>query len=346
MALIGWKPLVANFAMPSARIRCSNIIRNFPAGPIRVEVFREQDFATRYDAVIFSKNYSEESIAQAEALKKNGKKVIFDLFDNRIFSPDDSDESRALNDRLSRMIALSDHLTTSTPFLKELLSTHAPDRTITNIEDAVEQSVTIDEDGLGKRLRAYLHLLLYRAKLQAEGDKTRLVWFGTSGDKRLKTGMADLLKLKDVLHDARFKDRVVLSLCSNGKKTFDEYFADWTIPLVFINWNAATFYDVLQANHVALIPVTPNPLTYYKTNNRVITALYNNLAVIADEIPSYKEFEHCITLNDWEAGLTRFVGNEASRKSAVAEGRRIIERKYLPAQIAAKWEAFLSGAVK
>lgn len=344
MVLVGWKPLDYNFSMPSARIRCSNIIRYFSHPNIKLEIY-DPARLDQYDAVIFSKSYSEESLAEAESLKKRNKTVIFDLFDNRFFEPDNSPESAALSDRLRRMIALSDHITTSTTYLKKLLSDNIPGREITNIEDALEEDVYIADLSLSKRIRAWINYALYRLETLSTGSKTRLIWFGTSGDVRLKTGMADMFKLKDILESPAFKDKVTLTICSNGRKMYEDHIAPWNIPTHFVTWSGATFYRVLKANDVALIPITPNPLTEFKTNNRVITALYNDLAVIADAIPSYREFAPHIALDDWEAGLARFVGNKEERARAIAEGKRIISAKYMPHIIADKWAEFL-GSIK
>lgn len=345
MLLVGWKPLDYNFAMPSARIRCLNIIHHFNSHHINLELFDENKQITHYDAVIFSKNYSEESLIQAEQLKQNGKKVILDLFDNRFFEPDDSETSKAATARLHRMLDLADHITTSTTYLKALISSYVPNRDIVNIEDALEEQIADVHESLKKHLRSKLNYIIYRIKLSFYSKgKTHLIWFGTSGDVRLKTGMADLFKLQEMLEQPQFKDRFILTVCSNGRKIFADHIKPWKIPTLFITWNASTFYNVLQSNHIALIPITLNPLTKYKTNNRVITALYNNLAVIADGIPSYKEFADCIVLDDWHKGFEQLSQNN-NRNECVAKGKDIIKNKYMPQIIAKRWADFLEDAL-
>lgn len=348
MHVIGWKPVVNNFSIPSARIRCLNIIRNFQSDTVALEVFNECHFADRYDAVIFSKNYSEESLQEAQALKQKGKKVVFDIFDNRFFDPDGSAERKDAERRLKEMFRLADYITTSTDFLKATLSPYVPGREITVIEEALEDTLHTSQESQANLAAAYLRLAFYKVRLALSGARTRLIWFGTSGDSSIikSGGMSDILKLKPLLSSAEFRGKVTLTVCSNGEKSYRELFSDWPIPTLFVKWHPATFYRVLKCSHVALIPVTPNPLTICKSNNRVVTALYNGLAVIADEIPSYAEFGDCIALNDWEGGLRRFVGNEAARRECVEKGRAIIARKYTPRIIADKWRDYLTAVLR
>ena len=340
---VGWKPVVNNFNVPSARIRCLNIINHFHSDRIVLELFNPDNFTDRYDAVIFSKTYTDESIAQAEALKQKGKIVILDMFDNRFFDSDGYGGTAHTEAQLRKMCALADYITTSTNFLKDALLAHMPGRQITPIEDALEETLYTEDYTITERLTAYAAWLRYRLQLQHTAvQKTRLIWFGTSGNERHGTGMADLLKIRGLLEKPAFKDHVILTICSKGKRIYRELFSDWNIPTLYITWHAATFYRVLRLNHIALIPVTVNPLTLYKTNNRVITALHNNLAVIADGIPSYQEFSECIALDNWEEGLRRYIKDPAYRQQCIDKGKIIIQTRYTPEHIADRWRSYLT----
>jgi glycosyltransferase involved in cell wall biosynthesis len=98
----------------------------------------------------------------------------------------------------------------------------------------------------------------------------------------------------------------------------------------------------LSAHDIAVIPVTENAFTRCKSNNRVATALSAGLAVVADSIPSYREFGQICRLDDWP-GLLEYVKDPDLRRRQAAEGRQYVMQKYSLPRIADDWERLFSA---
>lgn len=332
-----------NLDSASVRIRCLNVIQHFRSPLVSLELFHRRDLQL-YDAVIFSKLYSEECINEAQSLKARGKKVIFDICDNHFYSDTTSDERTQKLCRLKEMISLADYVTVSSEALKLALLTQCNASNITVIADALEDNV-IGSATFIELAKASLSRLFYEYNIRSKyHGRTRLIWFGANGNSRSAGGgIATLGKLKDILHSHDLRDRIVLTICTRGRNDFSQVFHGWDVPVIFIRWSRVTFYQILQFNDIAVLPININPFTLCKTNNRVITALHNNLAVIADEIPSYTEFKDAIILNDWDAGLRQLIAKPALRATMVERGKDIIASKYTIASVVETWRTFLES---
>ena len=89
-----------------------------------------------------------------------------------------------------------------------------------------------------------------------------------------------------------------------------------------------------------LSPITLNPFTECKTNNRLIQALIHGVDVIADNIPSYNEFSDYCFLNNWNMGLKEVKIAKLDNKDKLARissAQNIIENKYHINTMVKKW---------
>ena len=137
---------------------------------------------------------------------------------------------------------------------------------------------------------------------------------------------------------------VSLTVLSNSPDRFREVSAGWRVPVRYLPWRPTTFDAGLALHDVAVLPVSRNPFTECKSSNRVLTALWAGLAVVADGIPSYRDFADCVVLDDWELGLGRYASAEA-RRADVALGRARIEAEWRQPAITARWRSLLVSVV-
>jgi hypothetical protein len=344
--VIGWKPKSSNPMVASARIRCMNPLRELRRRGFPVELFRPEH-ASSYQAVVYSKLYDADSYDEAVRLQARGVKVVVDLCDNHFYNPGDVPALTQAGVDLRRMLRLADQLVASTPEVATIMAAEAgADRPITVIGDAVEERVLgVKEPTLIRWIgqRKLRNLLARLEHGRATGVEASLVWFGIHGGPHHEHGMADLQRIRPVLEAIHRRHQLQLTVISNSRSKFARLIAPWPLPTHYLEWSPTTFLDALRAHDIALIPVTQNPFTRCKSNNRLATALSVGLAVVADSIPSYREFGDVSRLDDWDHGLLEYVSNPDLRRRHAAKGRQYVLRKYSLERMADDWQRLFSS---
>jgi glycosyltransferase involved in cell wall biosynthesis len=344
--LIGWKPKSSDPRVASVRIRCMNPLRELRRRGFPVELFRSER-ASSYQAVVYSKLYDAASYDEAVRLRAQGVRVVVDLCDNHFYNPAGVPALTQAGVELRRMLRLADQLVASTPEVAAVMAAEAgADRQITVIGDAVEERIIgVEEPALARWIRQRrLRSLLARLEHgRASGVEASLVWFGIHGGPHHDHGMADLQRVRPMLETLHRRHKLQLTVISNSRSKFARLIAPWSLPTHYLEWSPATFLDALQAHDIALIPVTQNPFTWCKSNNRLATALSVGLAVVADSIPSYREFGEVSRLDDWDRGLIEYVRNPDLRRRHAAEGRQYVLRKYSLERMADEWQRLFSS---
>lgn len=332
---VGWKPQNDEPRVASTRIRCLNPLRELQRQGYPVELYSDSH-ADDYDVVIFLKAYSESDVRLATELKQEGKIVVFDLCDNHFLMND----KRVA--RLKRMFGLADYWVTSTPVLADIIRENIPGehKPVHVVEDAVEESLIAPAYNISGKLKASWHLAQLTRFLNSQGNASRvhLVWFGNHQGSHRDSGLVHVQKLKPLLEEIDRRYGLTLTVISNSRETFEKIFSGWSIPLFYLDWSPYTFFQAMRRHAITVIPIEVNEFTKVKTNNRVVLSLHLGLAVVADSINSYREFAHCISLDDWESGLLRYITQPEKITEHVSEGRRIIAECYSLPVIAATWQ--------
>jgi hypothetical protein len=346
--VIGWKPKSLDPMVASARIRCMNPLGELQRRGFPVELFRPEH-ASSYHAVVYSKLYDAASYAEAQRLRSEGIKVVVDLCDNHFYNPGGSAELARAGSELRRMLRLADHLVASTAELAAVMAREAGGNPpVTVIGDAVEESIPgVEQPSLLRWVhRARLRRLLGRVQRGREaGAEASLVWFGIHGGPHHEHGMADLQRIRPVVEAIHQQHKLQLTVISNSRSKFASLIAPWSVPTHYLEWNPLTFLDALRAHDVAVIPVTHNPFTICKSNNRVVTALAAGLAVVADSIPSYREFAEISRLDNWDPGLLEYVKDRDLRRRHAADGRRYVLQQYSLSRMADEWERLFNSVL-
>lgn len=326
----------------SARLRCRLVVQQLQRSGVAARVYRPGDAAPR--TLVLSKRYDPASLAHALALRQaHGTRLVLDLCDNHFHY------ERAVEPYVQRALDLAaavrqvDRVVAASQALAEVVAQQVRDAPpIEMIGDLVEPRLQPPRRWRERVKGRWQWLRLRRALGRAAAAPgRRLVWFGNHGSPNVEGGMSDLESLQQALHSHHRERPLSLSVISNSRERFDALIRGWGYPCLYLPWSAASFDDALALHDIALIPVRANPFTLCKTANRVATASAHGLAVAADAIPAYEEFRDCIVLNDWTAGLARLMDRSDERAAAVARARALLDARYAPAVIGARWQAVL-----
>lgn len=339
---IAWKPRNSDPRVASTRIRCLNPLAELQSQGYPVELF-DRRHAGEYAAVVYSKLYDDATYEEAMRLQKRGARIVLDLCDNHFYNPNGLASLSKAAAQLKRMMKLADELVASTAAMSAVMRAElSTSRDITIIEDAVETEIRGVRSSYWERWWELKQL----AKLQrrvAEGSRrgrTPLVWFGIHGGPNAQHGMLDLLRLRSLLETLNNSYPVSLTVISNSKRKYVRAIKPWSVPTYYLNWHADTLYPALRSHEIAVIPITANPFTRCKSNNRLALSLYAGLAVVADSIPSYQDFAVVCRLDDWQSGLQSYLSDPDLRRHHVQRGQAIIERDWSMARLAEKWREF------
>jgi hypothetical protein len=297
--------------------------------------------------VVYSKLYDDVSYREASGLQSSGVRIIVDLCDNHFYNPGGNPALQRAGDDLRRMLAMADRIVVSTPELADVVRNEVGgDRPLSVIGDAVEDSIEGVKQSPFRtwyERRKLRRLLSWLEQGRRTGIEASLVWFGIHGGPHHEHGMGDLRRVQPLLESLHREHPLQLTVISNSRPKFDRIFEDWSLPVHYLEWNPTTFLAALRAHQIALIPVSSNPFTRCKSNNRLVTALAAGLAVVADSIPSYRPFEGVSRLDQWQRGLMQYVTDQEVRRSEVRAGQELVRRECSLSRIADAWqELFLS----
>lgn len=306
-ALVRFWPHTNDANVASYRLRCRLIVEGLQ-GQLDVGIYQE-DMA-KVDVLVLSKRYDAQSIAHAKKLQAvYGTMVVLDICDNYFFYDEANADSLEKAKQLKSAIASVDILIASSAFLAAQIKTHCGDHIrISVIGDLVEAPSFPSFPSIAERLRSWyfiLSLILLRCRLKVLGNAKcfRLVWFGVHAGSYRDSGMRDLLKVKDVIEKLAKRYPVSLTVVSNSRAKYGEVMSQWSVPTFYVPWNIYLFSSTLMLHGLSIIPITKNNFSMAKTSNRVGTSLIHDLGVVADEIPSYREYEDHVYLNNWEGNL-------------------------------------------
>ena len=158
--------------------------------------------------------------------------------------------------------------------------------------------------------------------------------------------MHDLMRIAPQLESLSSHLPLSLSIISNHAGKFRRLRKQMNFTCHYLPWNASNFSRAMRLHDVALIPVSLNPFTACKTNNRIATALVHGVAVVADPVPSYLEFSDSAILGDWEGGLQRLCTDSEWRQQRVRVGRERLENRWALRTISAQWLTLLRGVAE
>lgn len=339
-----WVPFTKKSRVASVRLRCLYPVEWLRGRGHRVEVNADVGCAD-VDVTVFSKRYDSAAQRAARRLKLAGVSVLLDICDNHFYSVSDDSGSRRRCDDLKRMIECCSGVVTASETLNAVVREAIEgERPLTVIPDPVEDLVRLKHTApVSDRLR-WLEWRRFQAEVAAlrNSGAVGLVWFGNHGvDYSKAGGLQDLGKLRGLLESRARMHPIYLSVISNNAERFRQIVSGWNLPTHYLSWTARYFGEALRLHDIALIPIERNPFTLCKTANRLALALSQQLAVVADAIPSYEPFRDVVVLDDWPEGLDRYLGDAADRRRTALNGRERVLNHLSIQRIGAAWEEVL-----
>jgi hypothetical protein len=273
--------------------------------------------------------------------RSSGTRILIDICDNHFYYTDDpTGRFQARASELRKAIAQADLVITASEALADVVGTECPgSRPAFVIPDAVEQPFCPSWVRHVLNPRPWLRLRhLQQCLNQMDIPQTRrLLWFGNHGSMGVEGGMTDLARMREFMETAARIAPLSLTVLSNNAVKYAELTRTWSIPKFYLDWNLTTFSRAAQLHSTALIPITKNPFTVCKTNNRISTAILHNLNVIGTTIPSYAEFSECAMLDDWQTGFGTYLDDAERRLDHLQRGQAIIHEHYTIEKICHRW---------
>jgi hypothetical protein len=336
--MLGWKPKFQDAKVASVRFRCLNPMMELQKRGFPVELFDEDRF-TQYSGVIFSKLYDDQNYGLARRLKERGKAVIFDICDNHFYNPYQLEKFKRVREQLLKMLHIADSIVASTPALAEVLVKEADLRS-----DPVVIGDAVEEDAVtGARNRWWFRFPV-RRWIRRNGT-VNILWFGIHGGENAPYGMLDILNQKDLLIELSRTYPLQLVVVSDSREKFKEYIEPLPLRTLYIEWGSVSFKEILSESDISIIPISRNPFTLCKTNNRLATVLFAGVPTVADEIPSYRDLAQYCVLNDWERGLRLYLDNNPVGREQAKSARPYILEHYTINHIGHVWAKYLSAFV-
>lgn len=330
-ASIGWLPSSNHWKIASARLRCFLPCKYLKEAGAPVEIFNDKHI-DQYKVVVFQKRYEPASLELAKQLRSKKVKVVFDLCDNHFYNPAHLPELTERAKRLQNMIEQADVVSVSTPEIEKLISGK---RTVV-IDDAIDE---MKEKPWAKLYTKLIH------SFPRQNEVYRIVWYGNTGTQPVPVGLVDLVKVMPSLEALHQETPLSLSVISNSKSLFNQSIGKTCFPVKYYEWKAATFPYLFKQHDVCIIPVTINPFTLCKTNNRPLLSLLLGIPVVADRIPSYEEFEEFVLFADWKRNLQAYASNLDLRRQHVRLATSYIQGKYTKQRVISQWTSLFQTLI-
>lgn len=298
--MIAWKHRDPNPKIASFRYRVLNPHLALIKAGCNSELFNPTHIHL-YTTVIFSKAYGKDDILLARKLQSRGIKVIFDICDNHFYNPNSLAEYSELRARLLEMIGIADLVTFSTDALAKEIKQYCS-KNIQVIPDLIFNSSS--NSSIPFQSLAKIYYKLRRPEIK------KLVWYGIHGSPNSDSGMNDLLRVKSSLEELSRRKNIELTVVSNSFEKFQQLSNKISIAMCYKEWSEPTVIKELMSCSAVIVPITPSPFTWCKSNNRILLPLSLGVNVIADSIPSYESFHDYCYLDSWEFGLTSAVNGK------------------------------------
>jgi hypothetical protein len=323
--LVGWKPKSNSKEVASVRFRCLSPMAELQRTGFDVELYSEEAAAAgRYAAVIFSKLYSPAEQKLAAGLKARGVKTILDLSDNHYYNPFNLPEYATAASNMRTMCELVDRVICCSAHLGQIVAQEAKlSRAPLVVGDAVE-SMT-------------LPLKAPSPFADRGGDPFRILWFGSHGSPNAPAGMEDILRIRKQLVAAHEKVKCEFIVLSNNAEKYRALAPQIGIPSTYVEWSDDALMTTMARTQLVVVPVSVNPFTKCKSNNRAATALWHGLPVIADRIPAYEELRSFMFLDDWDVGFAHALAGSREIQMRTAAGSVYVRQNFNISVIAVEW---------
>lgn len=294
---------------------------------------------------------ADELLKFARLLKGVNAKIVVDNCDNQFSAYSDLPGWRAALERFRQLGAIADVMVCCSTALAQALKAQISGAArYCVVDDPIEEKITYPEESKFKRLispaenLARVKLLILACKirlLKINERRNSLVWYGSHGNQFSPGGMLDILSLRGVLERVNSIYPISLTIISNHRNKFQDNFAGWGFPVLYLEWDRANFLQALPLHDISILPVEENPFTQCKSSNRLTLSIHHGIIPVASAVPSYLQFSDVVRLGNWEENLLELLGDRDGRQSELAKAQEVIHRSHCLATISDEWQRIL-----
>ena len=277
-------PNDGSLGQAGVRIRYQRLAEPLDAAGHSLEIKIIDDIRTAADLVhdiyILSKCQDARSIIFAREVRRGGKLLGVDLFDD-YFSQ--SADSRFTPQRswLRGVSTWCDFGLCSTSRMKRIAAEFMADLPIHILNDPFDR---IEPERIGRVAERNLERSINRRSLQ-------VAWFGNGDNPHFSVGLKDVHAFGHALHElGRTGMEIRLSLLTNrralgagGLESLNRLAVKWTAQ----EWSLAAEEELLSESLVAFIPTNAQPFSIAKSLNRAVSALTAGTQVLSVGFPLY-----------------------------------------------------------
>lgn len=245
-----------------------------------LEAFTSADLEA-CDVCIFSKTYSVEAIAMAEALREKGKVVGIDLFDD-LFSQITDARLHRFRIWLRTIAQSCQFALCSTQVMQDLLHRYAPSLPVHVVPDPFPE---IDPSNLASTLATKLDKATRERRIE-------VVWFGNGSNPFFPVGLYDVAAFSWSLADlmsSRFEVHLKI-LTDEASQTAANLarLKKLPVPYRLDIWSVEAEQQALDQAMVSFIPVNGQSFSQAKSFNRALTAISAGNQVLSPGYPLYR----------------------------------------------------------
>lgn len=165
----------------------------------------------------------------------------------------------------------------------------------------------------------------------------RIIWFGNAGAEYGRFGLCDIVDIADRLVKANARVKFELLVVSNDQKAYEEQIKPLPFQSRYVGWNHQTIHDWIKQSDLAIIPNSKDEFAICKSANRAVLALQLGVPVVATSTPALEPLRDCITVDDWEEGVVRYLTTPTLVRSHLEKAQAIISKEFSDRVLADKW---------
>lgn len=365
---LDWYVEKADYNIACFRYRCLLPAHFLQSNGLASRFFSTAVSADTEGVSIFVKAFGDMHLELARDLHRRGRPIVLDLCDN-IFAKGYSSKLKYLDaGNFLKMAELADAVVVPSEALARVLDPLLPEgRSASVIPDpalswnhhqtlkqwslALQRSARLPrpEGAAGSvrnilaAVRRPLEQWLERRADAGAGKHKKVIWFGKHGNRHTAGGMLSLLHVLPALEAINREQPVELVIVSNNRRKYEKHFNNLPFASRYRGWSNETVYQELQDAAAFLMPNESDAFSACKSANRALLALANGVPVIASWLDSLAPLSDVIVLDDWMAGLERYLLHTEARQADLARAAKVIDSGFSPAAQGSAWLSLLAA---
>lgn len=284
------------------------------------------------DIYIFCKTFSLAAILLASEIRRSGRVVGQDFFDD-YFSQVSDQRLIPFRNWLRQMAPFTNFAVCTTRTMQTVLRPYLPDCPITAVPDP---TVALDKAALASQAE-------HKIRRISNSKIINMVWFGIGDNPFFPVGLQDLTSRQVSSELGRFKSRgwtLDLVIATNAR-ALDvlglEQLRRLPVDFHIREWSEDVEHEVLNQAQVAILPVSSQGFSKAKSLNRALTALEHGCQVLSLGEPLYAELDAFIYRSVDEMTADLALGSARLNRHSVPKLESLLARTAHPQKLASEF---------